>query len=385
MNGTLHNTVKMKWRNLCNITAVFQGVWEFISNPTPEMEASMLDPWKYCPQTKQLILNSKHVPFQDLTYQLYNYSCFNRPYRYAHYVHQDCYFNPSKTSLRKIDSAAHQSYDLSTHLHPGIEAESSPPSHSLVQSSSVSTTAPRWLSVSSVHEGHALEHQHLPQSQQHHHQKQQHQLRRNHIYYVGDSLSAQMYIAGQCMMEELGYNKEFNLTWIPELFLRHDIPCQDQCINNPSLYSKHKELHNPCSGCPEGKRITFDYMKIPGYWYNRITNDTMAMVIGSGAWYNGHKGIINSDIVYEETMKMIAPMIQDLIQNRNIPVFWLGLPPNGNDTVNIFYEWSRYRNKDNLARKHLEPLGVIFLDNMLLANQRKRADPHLNPDDFHWW
>jgi hypothetical protein len=194
-----------------------------------------------------------------------------------------------------------------------------------------------------------------------------------------------MYVAGKCIIEELGFERDFNLTWIAELFLRNDIPCQDICLDNPALYSRHKEFHNPCGGCPDGKRFKFDHTKLKGYWYNRITPDTMAVVIGTGAWYNGHKGILNSDEVYEETMTIISPMIQDLIHNRNISVFWLGLPPNGNDTVNIFYEWSRYRNKDKLARKHLEPLGVVFLDNMPLVDQRKKADPNLNPDDFHWW
>lgn len=377
----------MKWKSLCNITSVFHGVWEFITNPTPEMEASMVDPWRFCPNTKQSIFDNENIPLQDLTYQIQNYSCYHHPYRYATYVPRDCHLSPARNSLRKIDYVAHHSYDLLTH-----NPENSHPSQI------ASTNIHRLLSFS-IHDGHPpseedrgsggiVSHHHMhsgPRNQVGHSHQVLHQLRRNRIYYVGDSLSAQLYIAGRCLFEELGFEKDFNLTLIPDLFLRPDIPCDDKCINNPELYSHHKEWHNPCSACPDGKKINFDYKKSKGYWYNRITNDAMAVVIGTGAWYNGNKGILNSDILYEETMKMITPMIYDLIHNRNISVFWLGLPPNGNDTVNPFYEWSRYRNKDNIARKHLEPLGAIILDNMLLVDQRKRSDIHLNPDDFHWW
>lgn len=382
----------MKWKSLCNITAVFQGVWEFISNPTTEMAASMADPWKYCPNTKQNIIDNRNVPMQDLTYQMQNYSCYNRSYRYAQYIPDGCHLNPIRSSLRKIDYVAHHSYDVLTNT---LETKGED------YYNKMSGGASRMLSMS-LQEGHPISeeettressthisHHHMHSGPHHSHRihghEQLNQLRRNHIYYVGDSLTAQMYVAGKCIIEELGFERDFNLTWIAELFLRNDIPCQDICLDNPALYSRHKEFHNPCGGCPDGKRFKFDHTKLKGYWYNRITPDTMAVVIGTGAWYNGHKGILNSDEVYEETMTIISPMIQDLIHNRNISVFWLGLPPNGNDTVNIFYEWSRYRNKDKLARKHLEPLGVVFLDNMPLVDQRKKADPNLNPDDFHWW
>lgn len=96
---------------------------------------------------------------------------------------------------------------------------------------------------------------------------------------------------------------------------------------------------------------------------NRIKDDALAVLIGSGSWFNFHKGIGNSDLV----MKLISPILYDLIHRRNISVFWLGLPPNGNSTVNPSFEWSKYRTKDEIAKKYLKPLGVVFIDKYVVS------------------
>ena len=172
-----------------------------------------------------------------------------------------------------------------------------------------------------------------------------------------------MYIAGKCLIEELGFDKYFDLELLyPEFFLRRDLPCADECINHPELFTVHKQF--TCSACPDGKRVEFDFSNIDNYWYNLIANDTLAVLIGTGSWYNLYKGVSNSNEEYEETMKIISPMIYNLIHHRNILVFWLGLPPNANETIKEEFEWSRYRSKDEIAKKYLEPLGIIFLDNM---------------------
>ena len=363
--------LKMKWRHLCNITAILQGVWQFIEKPSREMVETMIDPWKYCPKTKQQVLESRSSSknWNDLSYQVERYSCYNHTYQYAVFVPHRCDLSSVKESLetiKKRDFHHNMAQQYSSPPHQNQHHILSPQSRMLVENNMK-------FSSSDNHRGLIDEafHLHVP---------------RHRIVYIGDSLSAQMYIAGKCLIEELGFEKYFNLTLVyPKNFLRPGLPCADECINHPELFTVHKQF--TCSACPNGKRVELNVTAIYNSWYTRIANDTLAVLIGAGSWYNWYKGVANSDAEYEETMKIISPMIYNLIYHRNILVFWLGLPPNGNETVMGDFEWSRYRSKDEIAKTYLEPLGIIFLDNVALVGERKRSDINLNPgkNDIHWW
>lgn len=363
----------MKWRHLCNITAILQGVWQFIEKPSREMVETMIDPWKYCPKTKQHVLerhrsnNLNDLSYlSDLGYQVEKYSCYNHSYQYAVFVPHRCDLSSVKESLETIKKRDfHQNQHRLHHIL-------SPHSRALVENS-IQFSNNHNGNISNNHRGLIDEafHPHVP---------------RHRIVYIGDSLSAQMYIAGKCLIEELGFEQYFNLTLVyPKNFLRPGLPCADECINHPELFTVHKQF--TCSACPNGKRVELNVTTLYNNWYTRIANDTLAVLIGAGSWYNWYKGVVNSDAEYEETMKIISPMIYNLIHHRNILVFWLGLPPNENETVMGDFEWSRYRSKDEIAKKYLEPLGIIFLDNVALVGERKRSDTNLNPgkNDIHWW
>ncbi len=378
----------MKWKEFCNITALAFGAWQTITSPSVEQVQSMNNAWQFCPNTHQRILatnryKDSNLELEKISDHLEKYSCMNRTYSYMKYVPHDCQLRTTKNSLHKIDyviyhtvdeegsetgdhSRHHSSHTSPLHIHYPHSSNKSPGhNHRQLlaqydQSISSSTIKPQVEKV-------------IPLSRQ------------NRFVYIGDSLSAQTFIAGTCLIEQFGYQQDIQTTYIPELWLRPDIPCDPSCIDNPALYSKHNEMFNVCGGCYKGKYRPFEvYSHHPRFWYERIPNDTLAVVMGNGAWYNGYKGVIDSNKVYEETMVLIKPFLEKLINNRNVSVFWVSLPPTANDGK-AEYEWMHFRLKDSIVKKHLVPIGVNFIDEMELLNERKLKDPNINPDGFHWW
>jgi hypothetical protein len=373
----------MKWKAFCNLTSLVIGTWQSITSPSVEQENSMKNPWFYCPKTYQRVLetniyNGTNKELEMIADHLRKYNCPNRTYSFMKYVPEDCQLRTVRNSLHKIDYAIyHHNIDeevpsvphIQQHPHvPGVAHANTHHGHHHAHNPSLGTN--RHLSDTSP----TVAAEQTPNAKS-----------RNRLVYVGDSLSAQSFIAGTCLIEQFGYQQDILTSYVPELWLRPDIPCIPECIDNSALYSKHKEMFNPCAGCYKGKYRPFDvYSHHPRFWYQRIPNDTLAVIMGNGAWYNGYKGVIDSNKVFEETMVLITPLIQTLINVRNISVFWVSLPPTAQDGK-AEYEWMHFRQKDSIVKKHLEPLGVMFIDEMALLNERKLKDPQMNPDGFHWW
>jgi hypothetical protein len=74
------------------------------------------------------------------------------------------------------------------------------------------------------------------------------------LYFVGDSLMGQVYAAFLCASERYGIYNQISNEYLPELFLRPDIPCDLRCRLNATFLAEEnlKGFHQRCYGCPEG-------------------------------------------------------------------------------------------------------------------------------------
>ena len=99
---------------------------------------------------------------------------------------------------------------------------------------------------------------------------------------------------------------------------------------------------------------------------------------------------MNSTASYIETLQTIGPIFKRLRDERDIEVFWVGLPPHGLNlsVVNAStfgYEWIYYEHKDSIAKQILRPYGVTFVDVNALVKARKLVDENVAADGIHWW
>lgn len=213
------------------------------------------------------------------------------------------------------------------------------------------------------------------------------------IVFVGDSLMAQTYVATMCSHEQHKYHSEFTFTFLLDVFLRGDIPCHPTCLNNASMYmSTINKLNNPCGACRDGKlSILADYKEWVKRLENRIPNDTLAIVIGVGSWFNNFQGVINSTVEFTTSLHLIKPFLLHLIHDRQIHVFWQGLPPLEPNSSVIFqglqftYEWFGYEEKDDIAKSIFASTPIHFLDVNKLTRKRKEVDKSIAADHVHWW
>ena len=51
-------------------------------------------------------------------------------------------------------------------------------------------------------------------------------------------------------------------------------------------------------------------------WLNDITDNTGAVVLGSGAWYNRFHGINPSNKVYEALLTFLGPLLEKIMINK---------------------------------------------------------------------
>lgn len=211
------------------------------------------------------------------------------------------------------------------------------------------------------------------------------------IAYVGDSLSAQLYLSALCTSEHYTRPTFPLLSFYHDLFLRSDVPCDAQCSN--STYAQLQSgLKDPCWNCKDGIKKNNDiYMRNESLWHHQVvTKGVSALVVGSGAWYNMYQGLMDSATEYNATMYIMGPLFQRLKQDHGIEVFWLGLPPHNVDvnTMNVTdygYEWAHFEEKNAIAKHALKAFGVTFIDTHELLHRRKRIDPRISPDGLHWW
>ena len=215
--------------------------------------------------------------------------------------------------------------------------------------------------------------------------------RKRQIYFVGDSLMSQLYIAFLCNSEIYGYFDKISTTLIFDTFLRPDIPCDPRCLSDKHfLEQEHKKgIHQMCWSCADGVFNEFNesFATMKKFWPGRVRSDGTNLVIGTGAWYNSYRKFIQPDYYYNETLDRIIPILEDIIQTSNIStVHWLDLPPMKpippqTDIFgrNNFITFNKY------AELKFSNTNITYLNTANATKQRKFHDLNIT-DKFrlHW-
>jgi hypothetical protein len=168
---------------------------------------------------------------------------------------------------------------------------------------------------------------------------------------------------------------------------------------NQFLDFYNQSFFNPCWACRDGVRKPFStFLQRNDSWVYNISGTTKHLVMGTGAWYNVFKGVMNSTLSYMETLNMIGPFIGSRFSKKDKMVFWLDLPPvvfnrsddNSNGDGNRSkskesFEWLQYVDKNEMAQRILKPFGFNYLDTSAATRSRKARDANVTVDGVHWW
>lgn len=364
-------------RQLCNATTILAGIWNFGS----QIDKGY-DPWKSCPNTLSYAFSeTREKAGNDALFdQPGKYSCRGKEYLSARYSTPTCSFLPLSYTLQVLST---KSSTASRHSETRSDAHET---QLTTSSKSASTSPHRTLGkakddpTSVVKKGSATSHKDHVDAKP---------LKR--IVYIGDSLVTETYLAAKCLLEHHHLTSYIDVSYSGEVFLRDDIPCDPMCINNATMYLPYQgQLRNPCWACADGRLRTWaEFVKRPSSWVNRVPNDTIAVVMGGGTWYNGYKGLIDPSAAYYDTLSKLRPILKEWITDRGITVFWQGLVPTIPEqlvslNVTELYGWAYFDEKDLMAKTMLEPIGVQFVNVSALTRERKRMDIKLNADPIHW-
>jgi hypothetical protein len=215
-------------------------------------------------------------------------------------------------------------------------------------------------------------------------------LKHKKILFVGDSLIGQLFIAAKCVYDYLGFQAEStNLHFNINTMLRPDMPCDPECAKNHSFRTKDHIV--PCVACPKG--ITYEFnssmSSYPDFWMSLITNETTALIIETGAWYNFRKFLGKDPIgIYKETIDGLAPYFRRFVHEMKIKVIWVNLPPITETDFSLvqWNGWDNFAFYDEYAKRQLSKEGVIFIDSNRAVAERKRKDPAVSapPGELHW-
>lgn len=245
---------------------------------------------------------------------------------------------------------------------------------------------------------------------------------RKSLVFIGDSLGSQLFYNAKCELEGMRSHLSNRLEFIYTPYLRPDLPCHKNCsdstffehwkgkfpdfclgcrpIDKDLLKTMNKSIessNNSTSSLTDGKGInTRNKVSFRGvalvddwHWCRFLNlNQTAAIVINSGAWFSPFFGFTvgsgpgSGDDYFENTLQMNAPIIRYLIETESISVAWLVLPPT--DTRREEWDWHRFRHRNRIAKKILEPLGVIFIDFWNVALARYIHDTTATVDLLHW-
>lgn len=212
---------------------------------------------------------------------------------------------------------------------------------------------------------------------------------RRKIVFAGDSFIQQLALSANCTAESFKFHN-FELCPIWSEFLRDDYPCEDQCVYNETFRNElMSNKFSRCLACTNG--IRSKYNTSGQSWLHHVSvNQTAAIVLGSGAWYNAYLTVGDPNI-YNDTLNKVGRACQFFQQHHGIPCFWIGLPP-----VSIQYaeypsyssllsKFSIYPTYNRWAQFILQQYGVTFINIEMLLTQRKSVSPNVSVDGVHWW
>lgn len=212
------------------------------------------------------------------------------------------------------------------------------------------------------------------------------------LYFVGDSLMGQLYIAFLCNSEMYGYFDKISSTYILETFLRPDIPCDPRCLSDKHFLAEEnaKGIHQMCFACHEGifHELNNSFTKIQQFWPAQVRLDGTHLIIGTGSWYNGYRKLFQPDYYYNETLSILVPVLNDLTINSNVKsIHWLDLPPMRPippPYVDLF-GWNNFLVYNKYAELKFKNTNITYLDTANATKQRKFHDLNITDEFQHHW
>eukprot|EP01038_Epipyxis_sp_PR26KG_P007839 gene7839-10646_t len=204
------------------------------------------------------------------------------------------------------------------------------------------------------------------------------------ILFIGDSLTLQLFSSLLCSLYHFDFLSLLDVRFVYDTFLRENLPCTMGCEMKSVQVKSGVTIKDLCRGC---NRPSFTDLNTT-IWKN-IPEGTISIVIQDGAWYSQENGIDDSNFEFLKTMRLIAPFLQQIIKERRIEIFWVGLPPvkmHLEDSIFAHkrYDWQHYEEKSNIAKTELEKVGVQFIDQKILTQERKTIDHQISHDGLHW-
>lgn len=208
--------------------------------------------------------------------------------------------------------------------------------------------------------------------------------RKRKVYYVGDSLSMQMGISARCFVEQFP-QLDIDVEYIKDMFLRDDFSCHEKCLSNSTYLHSHEGESN-CAGCLDG--IVHAYNTTDNIWHRHVSlNETLAIVLGAGAWYNAAKEARPRDI-YNDTLHKVGNLARLYKEQYGIATFWFSLPPvpmQFLEPITFTPSWQIFKAYNIWAKSILPHYGVHYIDEEALLTERKTMNPNCTADGFHWW
>jgi len=189
-------------------------------------------------------------------------------------------------------------------------------------------------------------------------------LTRGEIHFVGDSINVQQHVATRCELEHAGLESLLSeyQHWSP--LLRSDLPCSSRCSEN-AFFSANVE--GRCKQCDISGKRRPHLPLLSEKWYANA-QDARILVISAGIWYNSFQLGAGPDVhqLYAETLAEIAPLLQGLVDDSGMRVYWLDIPPRPDQThgERSDYGWDYFGTRNEQAAQVLRASapGVIFLN-----------------------
>jgi hypothetical protein len=218
------------------------------------------------------------------------------------------------------------------------------------------------------------------------------------LFFVGDSLMAQLYIAFLCTSERYGFYQRISHEFLPELFLRPDIPCDPLCRHNATFLAEEnlKGIHQRCFGCPEGvyHELNASFPLLSQFWPSKLRQDGATHVlIGAGSWYTGYRKLLSPDEEYNRTLATIKPILESLGRGagtggQGMAIHWLDLPPMTfiPPPYEDLFGWNNFIRLNLFAKETFrDSPWITYLDTAHATRARKMRDLNITDEFQHHW
>jgi hypothetical protein len=197
----------------------------------------------------------------------------------------------------------------------------------------------------------------------------------------------QQFWAWRCELERAGVNEEaLTSTLFTSHFLRADLPCAAQCAISTSFFQANKGSENlPCAACTRSGAPRPMLSGEHETWFRSVSNNTRALFIGSGAWYNPGKLNETPEMQYTRTLRAVTPALK-LLTERGVHVFWMDIPPPPGVGGKASFGWTSFAGMNRKAAVTLQASSphVKFLNTSKATAERRSFSESLTSEGIHW-